>query len=59
VQDLNFEDYTDERVRRAAAITGEPVQEFIRRAVIDRADETLDLSLRGPVESLSGYPDFS
>jgi len=41
MRSLRLDPELDEKLQRAAAITGESVSEFIRQAVADRADETL------------------
>jgi len=41
MRSLRLDPELDEKLQRAAAITGESVSQFIRRAVADRADETL------------------
>jgi hypothetical protein len=41
VRSLRLDPNLDERVRRAAAVKGESVSEFLRRAAAERAEETL------------------
>lgn len=41
MRSLRLDPELDEKVRRAAAVKGESVSEFIRHAAEDRADETL------------------
>ena len=41
MRSLRLDPDLDQRVQRAAAIKGESVSEFIRRAAAERADETL------------------
>jgi Ribbon-helix-helix protein, copG family len=41
MRSLRLDDELDERVRRAAAAEGASVSEFIRRAVSERAENTL------------------
>jgi len=44
MRSLRLDPELDEKVRRAAAIKGESVSEFIRHAAADRVEETLALS---------------
>jgi predicted DNA-binding protein len=41
MRSIRLDDELDARVRRAAAVEGASVSEFIRRAVSERADQTL------------------
>jgi len=41
MRSLRLDPDLDERVRRAAAVKGESVSEFLRHAAAERADETL------------------
>jgi Ribbon-helix-helix protein, copG family len=41
MRSLRLDDELDERVRRAAAVEGASVSEFLRRAAADRAEVTL------------------
>ena len=41
MRSLRLDDALDDKVRRAAALRGETVSEFIRHAAEERADETL------------------
>jgi hypothetical protein len=41
MRSLRLDDVLEERLQRAAAVRGESVSEFIRRAVGERADATL------------------
>jgi len=41
MRSLRLEPGLDEKVRRAAAVKGESVSEFLRRAAAERAEETL------------------
>lgn len=41
MRSLRLDEELDQRVRRAAAIAGETVSEFIRRAAARRAEQTL------------------
>jgi predicted transcriptional regulator len=42
MRSLRLDDRLDERVQRAAAVEGASVSEFIRLAVAERAERTLD-----------------
>ena len=44
VRSLRLDADLDDRVRRAAAVKGESVSEFLRRAAAERADKTLSAS---------------
>lgn len=46
MRSLRLDDTLDEKVQRAAAIKGESVSEFIRRAADARAEETLSAAAR-------------
>lgn len=41
MRSLRLDPELDERVRRAAAVNGESVSQFLRQAAAERADETL------------------
>lgn len=41
MRSLRLDPELDDKVRRAAALEGESVSEFLRRAAVARADETL------------------
>ena len=44
MRSLRIDAELEDRLQRAASITGESLSEFIRRAAAERADETLSLS---------------
>jgi hypothetical protein len=54
VRSLRLNQDLDDKVRRAAEISGQSVSEFIRRAAEDRADETLTALPGGRFDDVAG-----
>jgi Arc/MetJ-type ribon-helix-helix transcriptional regulator len=54
MRSVRLDDKLDERVRRAAAAEGESVSEFIRRAVTERAEQTLAGGTAGRLADVIG-----
>lgn len=54
MRSLRLDPDLDERVRRAAAISGESVSEFIRHAAEERANETLAAQPGGSFADVAG-----
>lgn len=54
MRSLRLDPDLDEKVQRAAAISGQSVSEFIRRAAEERADETLAAHPGGRFADVAG-----
>ena len=54
MRSLRLDPHLDDLVRRAAALRGESVSEFLRRAATARADETLAAHGSGPFADVAG-----
>ena len=54
MRSLRLDDDLDRQLRRAAAVEGESVSEFIRVAAADRATETLRASARDQLADVIG-----
>jgi len=59
VRSLRLDPDLDEKIRRAAAISGESVSEFIRTAAEDRANETLAAQPSGSFADVADAADVA
>jgi len=59
VRSLRLDPDLDEKIRRAAAISGESVSEFIRTAAEDRANETLAAQPSGSFADVADVADVA